>query len=79
MFDIFTKIFIAGTFLLLTLTFLDLVADVGFGYSEEDLFTAGGLAAFAVFFNLLGNALYRLIERYGPQPHRNEIDQSSNS
>lgn len=67
LFDVFTKIVIAAAFIFLGFTFLDVTTDIGFGSSEKDLETAGGIAAFAVFLNLGGNALYRLIDRYGPQ------------
>ena len=69
LFDIFTKIVIGFSFLALVLAFADYVwgfDPAGLNSSWSDVETCAGLAAFAVFFNLIGNGIYRLIDRYGP-------------
>jgi hypothetical protein len=69
LFDIFTKIVIGFAFLALALSFVDFAwgfDPVGLNSTWSDVETCGGLAAGAVFLNLIGNGFYRLIARYGP-------------
>lgn len=69
LFDIFTRIVIGFAFLALALSFVDFAwgfDPIGLNATWSDVETWGGLAAFAVFLNLIGNGIYRLIARYGP-------------
>ena len=69
LFGIFTKIVISFAFLGLALSFADFAwgfDPLGLSSNWSDVETWAVLAAFAVFFNLIGNGIYRLIARYGP-------------
>jgi hypothetical protein len=69
LFNIFTKIVIGFAFLALALSFADFAwgfDPLGLNSNWSDVETSAVLAAFAVFFNLIGNGIYQLIARYGP-------------
>ena len=59
----------AFAFLALALSFADFAwgfDPLGLNSNWSDVETSAVLAAFAVFFNLIGNGIYQLIARYGP-------------